>query len=251
MIIKQLKQFIINNKEKRFIQSVLSTVFSNNLNILAILFNSDKWRVQGYTKHYQKYFSKFKNKSITLLEIGVGGYKDPEKGGASLKMWKVFFKKAKIVAIDIEDKTALCDKRTFVYKGNQTDENLLLKLARVHGPFEIIIDDGSHVNSDVIFTFNYLFPSVKEGGYYIIEDTQTSYFAEKYGGGMEGNTIMNYFKQLTDSLNYREFPIKGYTPTYFDKNIIAIHFYHNLIVIEKGRNNEESNIIKDGIRIDL
>ena len=51
---------------------------------------------------------------------------------------------------------------------------------------------------------------------------------------------MNYFKNLADSLNYMEFMKAGYEPTYFDKNIIAIHFYHNLIFIFKGVNDEES-----------
>ena len=51
---------------------------------------------------------------------------------------------------------------------------------------------------------------------------------------------MGYFKSLTDGLNYKEFVHGKYEPTYFDQNIISIHFYHALIIIHKGANNEGS-----------
>jgi demethylmacrocin O-methyltransferase len=47
-----------------------------------------------------------------------------------------------------------------------------------HGAPELIIDDGSHINEHIITTFKHLFPRLKEGGYYVIEDTQTSYWPE-------------------------------------------------------------------------
>ena len=55
--------------------------------------------------------------------------------------------------------------------------------------------------------------------------------------------MMNYFKHLTDSLNYKEFLIEEYQPTYYDQHIVAMHFYHNLIFIVKGLNEEASNIL--------
>jgi hypothetical protein len=48
---------------------------------------------------------------------------------------------------------------------------------------------------------------------------------------------MNFFKQMPDSINYKEFKIENYQPNYYDLNITAIHFYHNLIFIEKNSNN--------------
>jgi hypothetical protein len=47
--------------------------------------------------------------------------------------------------------------------------------------FDIIIDDGSHVNEHVITTFEYLLPILNNEGLYVIEDTQTAYWPE-YGG---------------------------------------------------------------------
>ncbi len=95
----------------------------------------------------------------------------------------------------------------------------------------------------------YYFPYYKNGGIYAIEDTQTSYWPD-YGGDSENlnnpDTIMNYFKKLTDNLNYKELKIPGYQPSYLEENIISMHFYHNMIFIYKGKNKEESNFVKNG-----
>ena len=86
---------------------------------------------------------------------------------------------------------------------------------------------------------------MKEGGYYVIEDTQTSYWPE-YDGDSEdlhhAPTAMNHFKALVDGLNHAEYRVPGYTPSYCDRYIVAMHFYHNLIFIRKGRNDEGSNL---------
>ena len=54
-------------------------------------------------------------------------------------------------------------------------------LKSINSELDIIIDDGSHINEHVIRTFQYLFPKLKPGGIYVVEDTQTSY-RQDYGG---------------------------------------------------------------------
>lgn len=107
------------------------------------------------------------------------------------------------------------------------------------GEIDIIIDDGSHINEHVIETFKFLFPKLKNGGIYVIEDTQTSYWKD-LGGDSENlnnpKTMMNFFKSLIDSLNSKEFETSNQIKSYFDKKIISMHFYHNLIFIYKGNN---------------
>ena len=58
------------------------------------------------------------------------------------------------------------------------------------------------------------------------------------------HTSMNFFKSLIDGLNHEEFAAPIRDPDYFDRHIVGMHFYHNLIFIEKGENNEGSNVIK-------
>jgi demethylmacrocin O-methyltransferase len=111
------------------------------------------------------------------------------------------------------------------------------------GLVDIVIDDGSHINKHVINAFKILFPKLSSGGLYVIEDTETSYWHGK--GGSSGdlnslNTTMGFFKSLIDCLNYEEFEIVNYSPTYYDLHIVSIHFYHSLIFLEKGLNREGS-----------
>jgi hypothetical protein len=94
----------------------------------------------------------------------------------------------------------------------------------------------------VIATFNLLFPRLAPGGYYVVEDTQTSYWPRD-GDTAERNsprTTIGYGKSLVDGLNWEEF-FGDYDPTYLDLSITAIHFYHNLIILRKNPNREGSN----------
>lgn len=223
-------------------------MFFFDLGGLARLFRTDKWGVHFYTPIYEAHFKKNKFKKINLLEIGVGGYDKPKRGGNSLRMWKAYFPFAKIYSIDIYDKSSLQEKRIKIFQGDQTDETFLNQVVKEIGTIDIIIDDGSHINDHIIKTFNILFPSLKDGGIYAIEDVQTSYWKD-YGGDSENfdnpSTAINYFKKLTDGLNHKEFICPGYQETYLDKKITSIHFFHNLILIYKGNNDQVSNMVVD------
>jgi tetratricopeptide (TPR) repeat protein len=60
---------------------------------LAKKFRTDKWGSHFYAQHYHKHFFPYRRREINLLEIGVGGWSHPLRGGASLRMWKAFFPK--------------------------------------------------------------------------------------------------------------------------------------------------------------
>jgi hypothetical protein len=214
----------------------------DDLSYLAWLFGTDKWGSHWYTQHYQRYFAPIKNKALNVLEIGVGGYDLTDKGGASLRMWKAYFRSSRIVAIDLHDKSRHSEHRIDIRQCDQTDSEALLRLSKEYGGFDIIIDDGSHLNEHVIGTFNLLFPLLRQNGIYAVEDTQTAYWPS-WGGGMGAqHSLMAFFKGLTDGLNYVEYPVANYTPNYYDQNIVEIAFFHNLIVIRKGNNDEKANV---------
>lgn len=190
---------------------------------------------------------------MNLLEIGIGGYEDPTQGGGSLRMWRAYFKKGNIYGLDMYDKTRHNGNRISTFMGSQTDREFLVSVSRATGGFDIVIDDGSHINQDVIQTFTILFPLLSSNGIYVIEDLQTSYWTElhgtKWGGSVDlaaSHTSVGFLKRLVDGLNYEEFCLPYYVPTYFDKNITSIHFYHNLVFIYKGSNDEGSNMVSKG-----
>ena len=161
-------------------------------------------------------------------------------------MWKAYFPKADIFGLDLVDKRAHDEARITTVAGSQVDETLLLRLNR-DGPFDIVIDDGSHQNAHVIRSFQILFPLLAENGIYAVEDTQTAYWPS-FGGAAPGDagapTSMNFLKGLADTLNYREFPRgEGWEPHPLGRHIVAMHFYHNLVFVQKGPNDEPSNVL--------
>jgi len=242
-----LKQWVENNLPpqtvanlKTAVRSALAWWYRNDLNRLALLFRTDKWGSHWYTQHYDRCFRMLKSQKLNLLEIGVGGY-DSSAGGGSLRMWRAYFRKSQIVGIDLYDKSQLTARRIDVWQCDQTDEDALVRLSDRYGGFDIVIDDGSHINEHVIGTFEVLFPLLRPNGIYAIEDTQTAYWPTWGGGVNNPGSTMAYFKHLADGLNYAEYPLPGYCPTIFEKSIVEISFFHNLIIIRSGSNDEKAN----------
>lgn len=236
------------NALRKYKNVVAGWSLRNDLTKLAINFGSDKWGKHFYTPLYEFHFKAFKYQKVNLLEIGVGGNKSKTHGGASLRMWKNYFRKGRIFGIDIHDKSALQEKRIKIFQGDQADVKFLKDIIEDAGPFDIIIDDGSHRNDHIITSFLNLFPHLKNGGVYVVEDTQTSYW-EFFGGSStdlnKNGTAMNFFKSLADGINHSEYIFKNYSPTYLDLNIVSLHFYHNLVFIYKGDNTGPSSFLKN------
>lgn len=224
--------------------------YKHSLVALAEKFRTDKWGSHYYAQHYHKHFFPLRDREINILEIGVGGYDHPLRGGASLRMWKAFFPKGKVFAIDIHDKSAIEEERIRIFHGSQDDPEFLKKVAADIGRIDIIVDDGSHINRHIIETFKILFPLLADDGIYAVEDTQTAYWPTYGGSSADLNhpdSALSFFKGLTDGLNYEEFLLPGYSPSYFDQRIIAMHFYHNMVFLYKGENKEGSNFVRNGV----
>ena len=225
----------------RGVQNYFYKLFvGSNLKALADIYGTDKWNGHYYAHHYETHFAALRNQKLNILEIGIGGYDDPRGGGESLRMWRTYFPKANIFGIDIYDKACHDERRIKTFKGSQIDDDFLNSVIEEIGQIDLVVDDGSHVNEHVIHTFKYLFPRIN-CQWYVIEDVQTSYWSENYGGTNKdfnaSYTMMGFFKSLVDGLNHVEYQIPEYQPTYFDRHITAMHFYHNMIFIQKGINN--------------
>jgi hypothetical protein len=216
-------------------------LFGSDLRSLSAFYGSDKWGgIHRYAQHYETHFASLRRKKIVLLEIGVGGYEAPESGGASLRMWRTYFPNGQISGIDIYDKTPHDEPRIKTFLGSQNDEVFLNRVVSEIGPPDIVIDDGSHMCDHVLSSFHVLFPKLKDGGYYVIEDTLTSYWP-KFGGSDtnpdDPKTTVGYFKQLIHGLNHEERSDKG-EASYYDISILGISMYHNIIFVKKGNNVE-------------
>lgn len=222
--------------------ATMDTRYQVALTELAARHGSDKWGIHFYTQHYQRYWEPIRDRQLTLLEIGVGGFGDPDSGGASLRMWKSYFPRSQVYGIDIADKRGVAEQRIDVGRTDQTDRAALASLVRRTGPLDIVIDDGSHVSEHVLTSFSVLFPHVRDGGWYVIEDLQTSYWP-KFGGRSDDLTdpltSIGFLKSLVDSLNHEEVLSPGSRVNAdLGRMITGVHFHHNIVFIEKGMNAE-------------
>lgn len=209
-----------------------------------IAFN--KWDKHQYARHYGRHFMDLRRTSFTLLQIGIDGHRREGSGGESLRMWKRLFPKAQIVGLEQDDRPFLNEKRILVYQGSQTDAYLLRSIARKHRNLKIIVDAGSHRPEHIRATFAILFPLLSDGGFYAIEETQTSYWP-RFGGSAnlkDPATTMSMIKDLLDGLNYEEFGDQK-PRCYADSHVVAVHCYHNLVIIEKGVNAEGGHRPRD------
>ena len=140
-----------------------------SLNDIFLKYDTDKnSSFHNYSRQYQSLLNDFRDKKIRYLEIGV-------QNGDSLKAVREAFPKADfIVGLDI---TTSCKAREdvnanlFVEIGNSTDSDFIDKVHKKYGGFDIILDNGSHINRDVIKSFEKLFPLLNDNGLYIVEDT--------------------------------------------------------------------------------
>lgn len=213
-----------------------------DLSELAARFGSDKWGGRWYTPHYQRHFEPYRELPAKVLEIGIGGYDAIDAGGESLRMWKHYFRRGLIYGLDIFTKTGVEESRLRVVQGDQGDAQFLDAMARELGPFDIIIDDGSHMSHHIIASFNALFPHVRPGGIYVVEDLATAYWPT-WGGDPDPAAqykSITMLKDLLDGLHHQErIRDGGAQPTTTESTITGLHLYHNLALIEKGLNTEQ------------
>ena len=206
---------------------------------IAEFYKTDKLE-HGYTNVYEKYFEGIRDQKLKILEIGVAD-------GRSLLTWSDYFKNSTIVGVDIHKidiKEKKLDRDNIaIHQGSQSDEKFINEIINQYNNFDIIIDDGSHLKKDVIKSFHLLFPHLNNNGLYIVEDMQTSY-NHFFGGNpfdlKYSNSHMNFFKHLTDRLNYQEVANPFYISKKYDSEITNVSFYHNLVFVRKGVNDKLS-----------
>ena len=103
--------------------------------------------ISGFIELYDFFLKDFKDKKINILEIGVDN-------GDSLRVWSEYFTQASICGIDIVKKDFTIP-RVNILCGDQTDPKFLNSIIKEYKKFDIIIDDGSHISKDIIFTFKH------------------------------------------------------------------------------------------------
>ena len=182
----------------------------------------NKW--VHYLPIYERFFDRFRNRSVVFWEIGVFR-------GGSLQMWKRYFGPfATIVGIDIEPKCASFEEDQIKIRiGDQSDTGFLQSVIDEFGPPDVVLDDGSHMQSHVRATFDFMYDKVNNNGVYMVEDLHCSYRDAWEGGLNREGTFIEQCKGLLDSLNARE---SGLPRDFADKTW-SMSFFDSVAVFEK------------------
>lgn len=172
----------------------MSTSRNGTLDAIGLKNGTDKASSDhDYLNFYEMFFSLIREDRITVLEIGIFN-------GASLQTWEEYFSNAKVIGADILPITKRFERRRVKIEIlDQSNVEELTRLAVQHGPFDVIIEDGSHIWEHQITSLRTLFPFLKDGGFYIVEDLQTNYgLMEAHYKGVGSQTCMNYLKAWAD-----------------------------------------------------
>ena len=207
---------------------------------------TDKAWHHGYCDRYEAVLKDLRDTPITLLELGIGGDDNPEAGGQSLRMWAQYFANGNIIGLDLYPKTLELPQNVTVYAGSQNDPAVLQTIHDDHGDFDIIIDDASHVSSLTIASFELLWPRLKPGGFYIVEDTHGAYHSWFYGKSeahpnpdakLGSPTMMQFLRRLADEANFD--PAQDGDETLFARQywlgyaVEWVAFSYNMCIVRK------------------
>ena len=163
---------------------------------------SRRWSANNYVDVYEALFRPLRFEPLHIQEIGIGVTGDAWDakvvhganlgGGASLKTWAEYFPNSKVYGLDINDGSHLNSDRIRTFIVDQSSRSELQSfLAQVGSlTFDIIIDDGSHRADHQQITLETLWPRLKDGRHYFIEDLNNRGFGGDSGGRHEAaNTV--------------------------------------------------------------
>ncbi|RDA89907.1 hypothetical protein CP533_2511, partial [Ophiocordyceps camponoti-saundersi (nom. inval.)] len=186
--------------------SVNDVLQLSNFEDVALKYGTDKVTTHKYQFMYEKYLPSIRGLPVKMLEIGLGCNMDYGPG-ASYFTWLEYFPFVELYFIEIDSGCVIKYRenitRAHVFVGDQSNVGFLELVAAnatASGLFDLIIDDGGHTMKQQITSLEHLWPKIKPGGFYFIEDLQTSYLPD-YGGARSTKdtaiiTTMNYIKEL-------------------------------------------------------
>lgn len=131
--------------------------------------HTDKGRYHRYDVPYTVLLGARRLEPLRLLEIGVAG-------GGSLRAWREYLPNAHIIGVDkSEQALEHAGERIEIYVGDQANSVQMANLADSCGPFDVVIDDGGHMTEAQHVAFDVLWPAVRKGGFYAIEDLHAGF----------------------------------------------------------------------------
>lgn len=206
---------------------------TSSLDEIGVRLGTDKASTyHDYLAAYEAILHPLRSSPIRLLEIGV-------LDGASLAMWEEYFPHATVVGADINPAASRFARgRIAIEILDQSNVDRLDEVAERHGPFDVIIEDGSHIWSHQIIGIVALFPRLQPGGFYITEDLHTNYghLARSYRRDARVS-CMDFLKSTADMLVGDGDEVQPIDPAIANL-VSALHsitFIHRACILTKKR----------------
>lgn len=138
--------------------------------------------IHGYQTLYERLLPD-PNVVTSVLEVGIGTL-DPDAvsttvgsfpetycPGASLRAWRDYFPNAVVWGLDPAPDCMFDDEDRIVTKlCDSTDDAQVFQAVPSSYDFDLIVDDGDHQRESQMMTLANLWPYVRPGGWYVIED---------------------------------------------------------------------------------
>ena len=177
-----------------------------------------------FAKFYKQHLEKFRKRRINFLEIGTWK-------GTSVAAFYFYLKKAKIFCIDKNFKLAFKGLRINFFNCDTRKPDELSKFINFFrkkncDSFDVIIDDGSHLLSDMLKNLKYFFKYLSPGGLYVIEDyNHPKYFNYLNDTGQQEPFMDDVLLSLKRKVNFKSDIIKHEDQTQIFNDIENIDTY--------------------------
>lgn len=125
---------------------------------------TDKDTTHSYLEPYEELLAPRRQSARRVLEVGV-------QQGGSLMLWRDYFPHAEVVGVDLDRCPARGPRITCVQGDAYREETV--EYLRALGPFDVLIDDGSHALEHLKFFAARYTSLLAPGGVLVIEDVET------------------------------------------------------------------------------
>jgi len=159
---------------------------------------SDKFTDHTYQTMYGVFLMPWRTstRGPKLLEIGLGC--DMVYGpGASVQAWQTIIPRVELWEAEFDEACVNASRQhgtladdVYTVTGDQGNPAVVDRWVKESGGnYDIVIDDGGHKNSQIKVSFDHLWPHVKSGGLYFIEDMQVG--RDKEWDDTKGKAVMS------------------------------------------------------------
>lgn len=209
------------------------------LDELALEYGTDKSsKCHNYTRWYERHFEPIRDNKLVIVEIGV-------HKGASIRMWHDYFSNAHIFGVDLNPvELEGLDRYTFIDADQSNSEsirNAAEFVMNCSGRVDILIDDGSHIETDQQETVEAFMPYIADGGFYCIEDLHSTIIdceSDLILGLLSVTNKENFDSGYGDLRNDPDFNLQNFEselePSYFHCccTVNSFHLYKSLLIME-------------------